>query len=131
MYIIERRMNNSNDESLYDSIEVVQSVYIENEHFEQALKKEINKFKDHHGFVDPCLKDSEILRVEFDVMLYRWFMWDYQEDLAPFIFKASVTKPDEFTDTVLNVKKWIKEIEENGYEEPKERETKNTDYIIA
>ena len=93
-------------------------------------KKEINKYIKYR-FIDPVLKESEILRFESNDRIYRWFLWDYQEDTDPFIFKASASQPDEFTDTVLNIKKWIKDIEENGYEAPRKRETKNTDYIIA
>lgn len=130
MYIIEKRITSNIDDQIYDSVEVVKSAYIENEHFETEIKREIDKYL-NYGFIDPNLKESEIMRFESDDRIYRWFMWDYQEDLEPFIFKASVTQPDDFTDTVLNVKKWIKDIEENGFKAPRKRETKNTDYIIA
>jgi hypothetical protein len=130
MYIIEKRVTSNMDDYIYESTEVVKSAYIENEHFEDAIKKEIDKYQ-AYGFMAPVLKESEILRFESDDRLYRWFMWDYQEDMDPFIFKASASQPDDFTDTVLNVKKWIKEIEENGYKAPRKRETKNSEYIIA
>ena len=42
MYIIERRK--ASDLKLYESIEVVKSAYVENEHFINAIKKEISTF---------------------------------------------------------------------------------------
>ena len=130
MYIIERRITSNIDNQIYDSVEIVKSESIEDESFVDSIKKEINKYIKYR-FIDPVLKESEILRFESNDRIYRWFLWDYQEDTDPFIFKASASQPDEFTDTVLNIKKWIKDIEENGYEAPRKRETKNTDYIIA
>lgn len=129
MYIIERRRTTSNFDD-FESTEIVESAYIENEHFEQAIKREIDKFK-QYGFIEPNLKEGEILRIEHGDLVYRWVMWDYQDDMAPFMFLASASQPDDFTDTILNIRKWMKDIEEHGYVEPKERETKNTDYIIA
>lgn len=103
MYIIERRRTTSNFDD-FESIEIVESAYIENEHFEQAIKKEIDKFK-QYGFIEPNLKEGEILRIEHGDLVYRWVMWDYQDDMAPFMFLASASQPDDFTDTILNIKK--------------------------
>lgn len=129
MYIIERRK--SSKFKLYQSVEIVKSDDIENEHFKNAIKKEIATFM-HYGFTDPDLKKSEILRINLeDDISYVWIMWDFQDDYEPFIFLASATQLDEFTDTILNIEKWKKEIAEEGYKPIEPHETKNSDYIIA
>lgn len=130
MYIIERRKETK--DKILQSIEVTRAENIENNQFEDAIKKEIQNFI-HYNFIDPDLKKSEILKVKMDDdTIYRWIMYDYQEDMAPFIFQASASQPDAFTDTVLNImKKWKKEIAENGYTSFKKQEVKNSNYIIA
>lgn len=133
MYIIERRKFSSSTDK-FESIEVVRSTYIENEYFIEALQKEINDYLAYAN-LEPNLKKSEIYKVELnDSEKYdtcTWIMWVFEIDKDPFMFLASTTNPDEFTDTVLNMKKWKEDIEKNGYIVKSERETKNTDYIIA
>ena len=129
MYIIERRK--ASDLKLYESIEVVKSAYVENEHFINAIKKEISTFM-HYGFNTPNLKNSEILKINLeDGISYTWIIWDFQDDYEPFVFLASTTQPDTFTDLFLDIEKWKKEIAEEGYKPVETHETKNSDYIIA
>ena len=113
MYIIERRK--ASDLKLYESIEVVKSAYVENEHFINAIKKEISTFM-YYGFNTPNLKNSEILKINLeDGISYTWIIWDFQDDYEPFVFLASTTQPDTFTDLILDIEKWKKEIAEEGY----------------
>ena len=129
MYIIERRK--ASDLKLYESIEVVKSAYVENEHFINAIKKEISTFM-YYGFNTPNLKNSEILKINLeDGISYKWIIWDFQDDYEPFVFLASTTQPDTFTDLILDIEKWKKEIAEEGYKPVEPHETKNSDYIIA
>ena len=129
MYIIERRK--ASYLKLYESIEVVRSESIEDEHFIDAIKKEISTFI-HYIFNTPNLKNSEILKINLeDGVSYTWIMWDFQDDYEPFVFLASATQPDAFTDLFLDIEKWKKEIAEKGYKPIEPRETKNSEYIIA
>ena len=110
---------------------MVKSAYVENEHFINAIKKEIYTFM-HYGFNTPNLKNSEILKINLeDGISYKWIILDFQDDYEPFVFLASTTQPDTFTDLILDIEKWKKEIAEEGYKPVEPHETKSSDYIIA
>ena len=129
MYIIERRK--TSDYILYESVEIVKAESIDDDTFIDNIKKEISTFM-HYGFITPNLKNSEILKIRFeDGIQYIWILWDYQLDSEPFVFQASAKHPDDFTDLILNIEKWKKEIADKGYTPIIPHETKNSDYIIA
>lgn len=131
MYIVERRKELKTKHKIFDSIEVASCDTIEDQQFIDDIKKEISTFI-HYNFIEPDLKEGELLKVLMDDgTTYRWIMFEYKRDMDPFVFLASASDTDAFTDMVILVEKWKKEIAENGYKPIAEKETKNTGYIIA
>lgn len=132
MYLLERRKINTKINKILESIEVVRSEYIENEHFIDSIKSEIKQYM-RYGFIEPDLKKSEILKLEFDDdVIIKWILYDYKEDYEPFIFLAAASNIDEYTDLLLDINKWKKELAEVKEDpSPKIQESTDSQYIIA
>lgn len=116
MYVVERRKFWKKRNRI-ESIEVVSSALTEDGSFRDRIKDEIEIYSPY-GFSSPNLKEGEILRIDRDIddkdelNWYKcsWYLWEHSLDYEPYIFLASASQPDVYTDLLLDIDKWKKEL---------------------